>query len=199
MTIYKDIEKRKLYQKNWLRQKVIKNKGNLAKGEAEFHLYCYKLIALRKKYDLSDFAYWIIYSRRVNTELLAKVKKVQEIVDIVESNKIVDIVESNKIVHIVESNQIVEIVESNQIVDIVESNQIDDIVESNQIVDIVESNQIVDIVESNEKSGIKQTHFNCDDCNHKLKRTEHNNHHTKCRNCYYPNTVRGKCFITLDV
>jgi hypothetical protein len=75
MTVYKDIEKRKLYQKNWLREKVIKNKGNVGKGEAEFHLCCYKLIALRKKYDLSDLAYWIIYIRRVNTELLAKVKK----------------------------------------------------------------------------------------------------------------------------
>jgi hypothetical protein len=92
---------------------------------------------------------------------------------------------------------IVDIVESNQIVDIVDNDQRVDIVE--RIVDIVESNQIVDFVESNEKSGIKQTHFNCDNCNHKLRRTEHNSHHTKCRNFYYPNQIRGKCFITLDV
>jgi hypothetical protein len=109
MTVYKDIEKRKLYQKNWLREKVIKNKGNVGKGEAEFHLCCYKLIALRKKYDLSDLAYWIIYIRRVNTELLAKVKKVQEIVEIVES---CNTVESCNIVDVVESCNIVEIVES---------------------------------------------------------------------------------------
>jgi hypothetical protein len=146
MTNYKDKEKRKLYQKNWLREKAIKKKGNLGKGESDFHITLYKLIALRKMYDLKDHAYWIITSRKVHSELLARFENVKEIVEEVE-----------------ESN-------------------------------------IVDIVEKQEKHRVITTgYFYCEDCKCRLKRTEFNSHHTKCRICYYPNKDRGKCLISLDM
>jgi hypothetical protein len=44
---------------------------------------------------------------------------------------------------------------------------------------------------------ISSGHFYCEDCKFRLKRTELNGHHTKCRVCYYPNKDRGKSLIIL--
>jgi hypothetical protein len=59
------------------------------------------------------------------------------------------------------------------------------------IVEIAEP--IVEIVEI-----IVASHFNCEECEFKMKRTEYNKTHTKCIDCFYPNRVRGKCFMILD-
>jgi Mg/Co/Ni transporter MgtE len=118
-------------------------------------------------------------------------ENVKEIVEEVEENSIVEIVEE------VEENSIVEIVEEveeSNIVEIVEE------VEENSIVEIVEESNIVDIVEKQEKHRVITTgYFYCEDCKCRLKRTEFNSHHTKCRICYYPNKDRGKCLISLDM
>jgi Asp-tRNA(Asn)/Glu-tRNA(Gln) amidotransferase B subunit len=154
-------------------------------------------------YDLKDHAYWIIISRKVHSELLARFENVKEIVEEFEESNIVDIVEEveeNNIVDIVEEISIVEIVEENSIVEIVEENSIVEIVEENSIVEIVEIVEENSIVEKQEKLRVITTgYFYCDDCKWRLKRTEFNSHHTKCRICYYPNKDRGKCLISLDM
>jgi hypothetical protein len=105
-------------------------------------------------------------------------EKTEPIVEIVEiAEPIVEIAEP--IVEIAEP--IVEIAEP--IVEIVEIAE--PIVE---IVEIVEP--IVEIIEA--------SHFNCEECKFEMKRTEYNKHHTKCIDCFYPDSVRGKCFIILD-
>ena len=53
---------------------------------------------------------------------------------------------------------------------------------------------IVEIIEP-----VVESHFNCKTCNFTIKRTEHNQHHTKCIDCFYPNRIRGKCLVILDV
>jgi hypothetical protein len=45
---------------------------------------------------------------------------------------------------------------------------------------------------------IVASHFNCEECKFEMKRTEYNKHHTTCIDCFYPNRVRGKCFIIMD-
>jgi hypothetical protein len=82
MTEYKDIEKRKVYQKLWAREKTIKKKAMISdpvivesvvesmNPEAIFCIQYYKLIELRKQYDLTDYAYWTMRIREVNKEIL---------------------------------------------------------------------------------------------------------------------------------
>jgi hypothetical protein len=111
-------------------------------------------------------------------------EKTEPIVEIVEiAEPIVEIAEP--IVEIVEiAEPIVEIVEiAEPIVEIVEIAEL--------IVEIVEiAELIVEIIVA--------SHFNCEECKFEMKRTEYNKHHTKCIDCFYPDSVRGKCFIILD-
>jgi hypothetical protein len=105
-------------------------------------------------------------------------------IDVFEKTEpIVEIVEiAEPIVEIAEP--IVEIVEiAEPIVEIVEI--VERIVETVEIVE-----PIVEIIEA--------SHFNCEECKFEMKRTEYNKHHTKCIDCFYPDSVRGKCFIILD-
>jgi hypothetical protein len=105
-------------------------------------------------------------------------------IDVFEKTEpIVEIVEiAEPIVEIAEP--IVEIVEiAEPIVEIVEIAE--PIVETVEIVE-----PIVEIIEA--------SHFNCEECKFEMKRTEYNKHHTKCIDCFYPDSVRGKCFIILD-
>jgi hypothetical protein len=98
----------------------------------------------------------------------------------------IDVFEKTEpIVEIVEiAEPIVEIVEiAEPIVEIVEIAE--PIVETVEIVE-----PIVEIIEA--------SHFNCEECKFEMKRTEYNKHHTKCIDCFYPDSVRGKCFIILD-
>jgi hypothetical protein len=173
MSVYKDLEKRKLYQKIWAREKVLKKRAieivpesvvesvveiiipSIVESEVEsnnaevnFYLQFYRMRDLRKKHNLTDFAYWMMKNRRVNNEFLETYKNNFIPVEIVEP--------------------IVEIAES--------------------IVEIAEP--IVEIIVA--------SHFNCEECEFKMKRTEYNRHHTKCIGCFYPNRNRGKCLIILD-
>ncbi len=168
MSVYKDLEKRKLYQKIWAREKVLKKRAIILEpvivestveiiipravesinAEGDFYLQFYRMRDLRKKHNLTDFAYWMMKNRRVNNEFLETYKNNFIPVEIVEP--------------------IVEIAEP--------------------IVEIAEP--IVEIIVA--------SHFNCEECEFKMKRTEYNRHHTKCIDCFYPNRIRGKCLIILD-
>ena len=168
MSVYKDLEKRKLYQKIWAREKVLKKRAIILEpvivestveiiipravesinAEGDFYLQSYRMRDLRKKHNLTDFAYWMMKNRRVNNEFLETYKNNFIPVEIVEP--------------------IVEIAEP--------------------IVEMAEP--IVEIIVA--------SHFNCEECEFKMKRTEYNRHHTKCIGCFYPNRNRGKCLIILD-
>jgi hypothetical protein len=121
MSVYKDLEKRKLYQKILARERVLKKR---------------------------------------TTEIIQK-SVVESVVKIAEPK--VEIAE-----------QIVEMVEI-----------------AEPIVEIVErAEPIVEIIVA--------SHFNCEECEFKMKRTEYNKNHTKCSDCFYPNSVRGKSLIVLE-
>jgi hypothetical protein len=173
MSVYKDLEKRKLYQKIWAREKVLKKRAieivpesvvesvgeiiipravESINAEVDFCLQFYRMRDLRKKHNLTDFAYWMMKNRRVNIEFHKTYK-----------NNFIP-VETEETVKTILETQIVE-------------------------TQIVET-QIVEIIVA--------SHFNCEECKFKIKRTEYNKYHTKCIDCFYPNRIRGKCLIILD-
>ncbi len=155
MSVYKDLEKRKLYQKIWAREKVLKKRAieivpesvvesvveiiipravETINAEVDFCLQFYRMRDLRKKHNLTDFAYWMMKNRRVNIEFHKTYK--------------------------------------------------------NNFIPVEIAEPIVEIIVA--------SHFNCEECEFKMKRTEYNRHHTKCIGCFYPNRNRGKCLIILD-
>ena len=190
MPVYKDIEKRKLYQKLWARENALKKKMIIEptiaiiiasvvevvvesiNPEEKFCLDFHRLRDFRTKHNLSDFSIWMFYIRTVNKKFLKKYKIVEPIVEIAEPvvETIVEVI--NPVVEII--NPVVEII--NPVVEIVEK--------------IVETmNPVVEIVE---------THFNCIICDFTMKRTKYNSHHNKCIDCFYPNQIRGKCLVILE-
>jgi hypothetical protein len=182
MSAYKDLEKRKEYQREWARKKTIQNKTISPKvessPEATYCLLFSKLRQIREEHNLSYFSYWMMDIRSMNKDFMCMYGRY-------ENRPIVEIVKpivKRLILRIVEKTEpIVEIVDiAEPIVEIAEP-----------IVEIVEP--IVEIVEI-----IVASHFNCEECEFKMKRTEYNKHHTKCIDCFYPNSVRSKCFIKLD-
>jgi hypothetical protein len=111
MSVYKDLEKRKIYQKIWACEKMLKKRAieivpesvvesvveiiipsvvesvvesiveiiipsvveiiipravESINAEVDFCLQFYRMRDLRKKYNLTDFAYWMMKNRRVN-------------------------------------------------------------------------------------------------------------------------------------
>jgi hypothetical protein len=170
MSAYKDLEKRKEYQREWARKKTISPKVE-SSPEATYCLLFSKLRKIREEHNLSNFSYWMMDIRSMNKDFMCRYGRY-------ENRPIVEIVKpivKRLILRIVEiAEPIVEIAEP--------------------IVEIVKiAEPIVEIVDI-----IVASHFNCEECEFKMKRTEHNKNHTKCIDCFYPNCVRGKCFIILD-
>jgi hypothetical protein len=140
MSGYKDLKKRKLYQKIWAREKMLKKRA---------------------------------------IEIVPE-SVVESVVEIIIPS-VVEIIIPSVVESVVES--IVEII-------------IPYVVETEEIIEspIVETVEIAEpIVEI-----IVVSHFNCEECEFKIKRTEYNKSHTKCIECFYPNRIRGKCLIILD-
>jgi hypothetical protein len=169
MSVYKDLEKRKLYQKIWVREKVLKKRTISPKvessPEATYCLLFSKLRKIREEHNLSDFSYWMMDIRSMNKDYMCRYGRY-------ENRPIVEIVKP------IVKRLILPIVEKTEpIVEIAE-----------QIVEIAEP--IVEIIVA--------SHFNCEECKFEMKRTEYNKHHTKCIDCLIPHRIRGKCFIILD-
>jgi hypothetical protein len=206
MSVYKDLEKRKEYQREWARKKTIQNKTISPKGESSTEAtYCLlfsKLRKIREEHNLSDFSYWMMDIRGMNKDFMCRYgryenRPIVEIVKPIVKRLILRIVEYvvEKTEPIVEIVEIVEIAEP--IVEIVEITE--PIVEITEpIVEIVEITEpIVEIVEPIVEI-IMASYFNCEECKFKMKRTEYNKYHTKCIDCFYPHRIRSKCFIILD-
>ena len=84
MKVYRDVEKRKEYKKEWARAKALKNKPlepvvelRVAKSspESTFCIQYYNMIKLRQEHKLSDFPYWLMKMRRVNNEFIRSYEK----------------------------------------------------------------------------------------------------------------------------
>jgi hypothetical protein len=65
MSAYKDLEKRKEYQKEWARKKAFQNKAISPKiessPESDYCILFSKLRKMREENNLSVFSYWMEY------------------------------------------------------------------------------------------------------------------------------------------
>jgi hypothetical protein len=77
MSAYKDIEKRKIYQREWARKNAIKkNNGSLivkSSPESNFIIQFYKMRKLKEDNKLTAFANWTMNIRRMNDTLNIRV------------------------------------------------------------------------------------------------------------------------------
>ena len=73
MNNYKDIEKRKRYQRQWAMSKYNHNKTSVepiidSSPELTFSLQCKKWREFRAKHNLSEYSNWLFCIRKVNKE-----------------------------------------------------------------------------------------------------------------------------------
>ena len=82
MQAYKDVEKRREYQREWAKNKKIKKNVNKpaveSSPESAFCIQYYNMIKLRQEHKLSDFAYWIIKMRRANIDFMDRYGKYEK-------------------------------------------------------------------------------------------------------------------------
>jgi hypothetical protein len=74
MSAYKDVEKRKIYQREWARKNAIKKNDNIfivkSSPESTYFMQFNKMRKLREEHQLSDFSYWTMNIRRMNTDFM---------------------------------------------------------------------------------------------------------------------------------
>ena len=93
MSAYKDVEKRKIYQREWARKNAIKkNDGSrivISSPESTFIIQYHKMRKLKEDNKLTAFANWTINIRRMNEDYIERygkyVNRNMEVEPIVES------------------------------------------------------------------------------------------------------------------
>jgi hypothetical protein len=91
MSAYKDLEKRREYQREWAKKKAIQNKAICPKvessPESDYCILFSKLRNMREANKLSDFSYWMWYVRRMNEDFMCRYGKYENrpiVVELVE-------------------------------------------------------------------------------------------------------------------
>ena len=88
MSAYKDLEKRKEYQKEWARKKAIQNKAISPKvessPESDYFILFSKLRKMREEHTLSDFSHWMMNVRRLDEDFMCRYGKYENCPPIVE-------------------------------------------------------------------------------------------------------------------
>jgi hypothetical protein len=91
MSVYKDLEKRKLYQKLWVRERMLKKRTTEiiqksvvesvveilepiveSSPEATYCLLFSKLRKIREEHNLSNFSYWMMDIRSMNKDFMCR-------------------------------------------------------------------------------------------------------------------------------
>ena len=74
---YREIEKRRLYKRDWAREKVLTNKivEPTVTPESTLCIQFYRMKQLKEAHNLTAFAYWIMKMRRANTEFMNRYGK----------------------------------------------------------------------------------------------------------------------------
>jgi hypothetical protein len=89
MSAYKDLEKRKIYQREWARKNAIKkNNGSLivkSSPESNFIIQFHKMRKLREDNKLTAFANWTMNIRRMNEDFMGRYVKYVNRSTVVES------------------------------------------------------------------------------------------------------------------
>jgi hypothetical protein len=105
MSAYKDVEKRKEYQREWARKNAIKKiDGSLIVKSTPESTYCIlfnKMRKIREEYNLSAFSYWMVDIRKMNKHFMSRygkymerdteVKRVESVVELVKPEVIIPI------------------------------------------------------------------------------------------------------------
>jgi hypothetical protein len=71
MSAYKDLEKRREYQKEWARKKAFSPKVE-SSPESDYCILFSKLRKIREENNLSDFSYWMADIRSMNKEYMCR-------------------------------------------------------------------------------------------------------------------------------
>jgi hypothetical protein len=174
MSAYKDLEKRREYQREWARKKAIQNKVISPKVESSPESdYCIlfsklfsKLRKIREENNLSDFSYWMADIRSMNKEYMCRYGRyvnppIVEIVEPIVKRLILRIV-NPPIVAIEPVKPIVKKVRLR-----------------------IVNRPIADIF------------FDCIECGRKMKRNDKNIAHEYCYGCYRRPPYHGECLISL--
>jgi hypothetical protein len=108
MSAYKDVGKRKIYQKEWARKNAIKKiDGSLIVKSTPESTYCIlfnKMRKIREEHQLSDFSYWMVDIRKMNKDFMSRygkymerdteVKRVESLVELVKPEVITPITDT---------------------------------------------------------------------------------------------------------
>jgi hypothetical protein len=168
MSAYKDLEKRREYQKKWARKKAIQNKVISPKvessPESDYCILFSKLRKIREEHKLSDFSYWI---RRMNEDFMCRYGKYENRPIVVELVKPV----VKRLILRVVNPPIVAIEPVKPIVKKVRLR--------------IVNRPIADIF------------FDCIECGRKMKRNDKNIAHEYCYGCYKRPPYHGECLISL--
>jgi hypothetical protein len=105
MSAYKDVEKRKIYQREWVRKNAIKKiDGSLIVKSTPESTYCIlfnKMLKIKEEHQLSDFSYWMVDIRQMKKNYMCRygkyierdteVKRVESVVELVKPEVIIPI------------------------------------------------------------------------------------------------------------
>jgi hypothetical protein len=168
MSAYKDLEKRREYQKEWARKKAIRNKAISPKvessPESDYCILFSKLRNMREENNLSVFSYWMFNIRSMNKEFMCRYGKY-------ENPSVVEIVKPivKRLILLTVNPTIVAIEPVKPIVKKVRL-------------------RIVN-------RPVAEIFFDCIECRKKMKRNDKNICHEACYGCYTRQTTRGECLI----
>jgi hypothetical protein len=169
MSAYKDLEKRKEYQKEWARKKAIQNKAISPKvessPESDYCILFSKLRKMREQHGLSDFSYWMWGIRRMNEDFMCRYGRFKNSPIVVE---IVKPIVKRLILRIVNPPIVA----------------IEPIVKKVRL--RIVNRPIADIF------------FDCIECGRKMKRNDKNISHEYCYGCYKRPPYHSECLISLD-
>jgi hypothetical protein len=172
MSAYKDLEKRREYQKEWARKKAIQNKAISPKvessPESDYCILFSKLRKIREEHKLSDFSYWMVDIRSMNKVFMYRYGKYENRPIVVE---LVEPIAKRLILRIVNPN-------------IVAIEPVKPVIKKTRF--RVVNHPIADVF------------FDCIECGKKMKRNDKNIAHEVCYGCYTRQTTRGECLISLD-
>jgi hypothetical protein len=172
MSAYKDLEKRREYQREWARKKAIQNKAISPKiessPESDYCILFSKLRNMRKENNLSDFSYWMWNIRRMNEVFKCRYGKYENRPIVVE---LVEPIVKRLILRIVNPP----------------------IVAIEPVKPVVKKIRFRVV-----NCPIADVFFDCIECGKKMKRNDKNISHEACYGCYTRQTTRGECLILLD-
>jgi hypothetical protein len=172
MSAYKDLEKRREYQKEWARKKVIQNKAISPKvessPESDYCILFSKLRKIREENNLSDLSYWMVDIRSMNKEFMCRYGRFENPPIVVE---LVEPIVERLILRIV--NPPIVAIEPVKLV-------------IKKIRFRVVNFPIADVF------------FDCIECGRKMKRNDKNIAHEYCYGCYTRPPYQGECLILLD-